>query len=210
MRKARTRPERFSFSTDGGSFSDDGEAASAILPLPRQLADVAGNDWVGYYPGGYGVLTQNGWQVQISGAPATGDTFTEVSHFTGSDKTEQSIWTAPVSSGAGATPTVTAKFTGVADAAITMLEYSGLSTAAGSAAVDQLATASGVTSTTATVSSGATAATGAGNELAIGFYSDSGFGDTLTAGSGWTARTNISSTGDMEILAEDQPGAVGA
>jgi hypothetical protein len=141
---------------------------------------------------------------------SAGDTFTEVSHFTGSDKTEQSIWTAPVTSGVGATPTVTAKFTGSADAAITMLEYSGLSSAAGSAAVDQLATASGVTSTTATVSSGATAATGTGNELAIGFYSDSGFGDSLTAGSGWTARTNISSTGDMEILAEDQVVGAGA
>ena len=37
-----------------------------------------------------------------------------------------------------------------------------------------------------------------------GFLSDSGFGDSLTAGSGYTARTNISDTGDMELLAEDQ------
>jgi hypothetical protein len=139
-----------------------------------------------------------------------GDTFTEVAHFTGSDKTEQSIWTAPVTSGAGVTPTVTAKFTASADAAITMLEYSGLSTAAGSAAVDQVATANGTTSSAGTVSSAATAATGAGNELAIGFYSDSGFGDTLTAGSGWTARTNISGAEDMEILAEDQVVGAGA
>jgi Domain of unknown function (DUF4082)/Fibronectin type III domain/Bacterial Ig domain len=141
---------------------------------------------------------------------SAGDTFTEVSHFTGSDKTEQSIWTAPVTSGAGVTATVTAKFTGSTDAAITMLEYTGLSTAAGSASVDQVATANGTTSTAGTVSSGVTAATGAGNELAIGFYSDSGFGDTLTAGSGWTARTNVSSTQDMEILAEDQVVGAGA
>ena len=54
------------------------------------------------------------------------------------------------------------------------------------------------------MSSGPTAATGAGNELAVGFYSDSGFGDSLTAGSGYTARTTIANVGDMELLAEDQ------
>jgi hypothetical protein len=139
-----------------------------------------------------------------------GDTFTEVSHFTGPDNTEQSVWTAPITAGAGNSPTVTATFSGTAAAAITALEYSGLSTAAGSAAVDQTATASGTTSSAATVSSGATAATTGGNELAVGFYSDSGFGDTLTGGSGYTVRTNISDTSDMEILAEDQVVAAGA
>ncbi len=139
-----------------------------------------------------------------------GDTFTEVTHFTGPDKTEQSIWTAPVTAGAANTPTIAADFSSTGDTAITALEYSGLSTAAGSAAVDQVATASGTTTTAATVSSGATAATGAGTELALGFYSDSGFGDALTAGSGFTARTNISETSDIEILAEDQVTGAGA
>ena len=37
-----------------------------------------------------------------------------------------------------------------------------------------------------------------------GMYVDSGFGDTLTAGSGWTQRSNVSNTGDMELLTEDQ------
>ena len=141
---------------------------------------------------------------------SAGDTFTEVSHFTGPDQTEQSIWTAPITAGAGTTPIVTAKLSSSGDAAITALEYSGLSTAAGSAAVDTQANASGTTTTAGTVSSGATAATGATNELAIGFYSDSGFGDSLTAGSGYTARTNISNTGDMELLAEDQVISAGA
>jgi hypothetical protein len=135
---------------------------------------------------------------------SAGDTFTEVSHFTGPDQTEQSVWTAPITVGARSDPTVTAKFSSSADGAITALEYSGLSTAAGASAVDQLASASGATTTAASVSSGPTAATGAGNELAVGFYSDSGFGDTLTAGTGYTARTNISGAGDMELLAEDQ------
>jgi hypothetical protein len=141
---------------------------------------------------------------------SAGDTFTEVSHFTGPDQTEQSVWTAPVTAGAGGDPTVTAKFSSAASGAITALEYSGLSSAAGTGAVDQQASASGTTTTAASVSSGPTAATGAGHELAVGFYSDSGFGDTLTAGSGYTARTNISDTGDMELLAEDQVVGAGA
>ncbi len=141
---------------------------------------------------------------------SAGDTFTEVSHFTGPDQTEQSVWTAPITAGAGSEPIVTAKFSGAADGAVTALEYHGLSTAAGTGAVDKQASSSGTTTTAVSVSSGATAATGAGNELAVGFYSDSGFGDTLAAGSGYTARTNISGTGDMELLAEDQVVAAGA
>ena len=54
-----------------------------------------------------------------------------MSHFTGPDQTEQSVWTAPVTAGGGNEPTVTAKFSSSAAAAITALEYSGLSTAAG-------------------------------------------------------------------------------
>ncbi len=141
---------------------------------------------------------------------SAGDTFTEVSHFTGPDQTEQSVWTAPITAGAGSDPTVTAKFSAAAAGAMTALEYRGLSTAAGSGAVDRQASAAGTTTTAASVSSGPTAATGAGGELAVGFYSDSGFGDTLTAGSGYTARTNISNTGDMELLAEDQVVGAGA
>ena len=68
--------------------------------------------------------------------------------------------------------------------------------------------ATGTTSGAATVSSGATPATTGGGELALGFYADSGFGDTLTPGTGFTARVNVSPTSDMELLVEDQ--AVGA
>ena len=66
-----------------------------------------------------------------------------------------------------------------------VLEYSGLSTVADATVVDQTAHGRGKTGTgAATVSSGATPATTAANELALGFYADSGFGDTLTAGRG--------------------------
>ena len=147
----------------------------------------------------------NSAQATTSGVTdSAGDTFTEVSHFAGPDHTEQSVWTAPITAGGGNEPSVTAKFSSAAAGAITALEYSGLSTAVGSGAVDQQASASGTTTAAASVSSGPTAATGADNELAVGFYSDSGFGDTLAAGSGYTARTNISGTDDMELLAEDQ------
>jgi hypothetical protein len=148
--------------------------------------------------------------VWASGNPTTssvtdsaGDTFTEVQHFKASDGTEMSVWTAPITAGGGSKPTIKATPTAKADVGIEALEYSGLSTAAGAAAVDQMASASGTTSSAATVQSGATPATTAGNEVAIGFYADSGFGDTLTAGTGFTQRGNVSNAGDIEFLAED-------
>jgi hypothetical protein len=132
------------------------------------------------------------------------DQFVEVLHFTGSDGTEMSVWTAPVTAGGGTRPTITVKSTAKADVGVAVLEYSGLSSVSDSTVVDQMAHSSATTSAAATVSSGATPATSAANELALGFYVDSGFGDTLTAGSGYTQRANVSNTGDMELLAEDQ------
>ena len=76
--------------------------------------------------------------------------------------------------------------------------------------MDVQAHASGTTSGAATVTSGPTPATTSSNELAIGFYADSGFGDTLTAGTGYTSRVNVSPTPDMELLAEDQTTSQGA
>ena len=58
--------------------------------------------------------------------------------------------------------------------------------------------------------SGATAATTAADELALGFYVDSGFGDTLTPGTGFTQRGNVSPDGDMEFLTEDALVGLGA
>src|SRR5207248_1929470 len=82
---------------------------------------------------------------------------------------------------AGTRPTITARTTGSADLAVAALEYSGLSTVADATAVDQQALATGTTgSAAATVQSGPTPPTNAGNELAVGFYADSGFGASLT------------------------------
>jgi hypothetical protein len=142
---------------------------------------------------------------------SAGNTYVEVLHFTASDGTEMSVWTAPITSGGGTKPTITATVTASADVGVTALEYSGLSAVTDASVVDQAAHATGTTSGSATVSSGTTAATTASNELALGLYVDSGFGDTLTAGAGYTARTNVSPAGDMEMLAEDQVlGAAGA
>ena len=92
-----------------------------------------------------------------------------------------------------------------ADIGVGALEYSGLSTVTDATVVDQTATASGTTATKgATVSSGATPAVSAVNELALGFYADSGFDDAIGSGAGFTQRINISSVGDMELLAEDR------
>ena len=142
---------------------------------------------------------------------SNGDTFTELTHFKAGDGTEQSVWTAPVTGGSGTSPTIIVTPTSKSDVGATVLEYSGLSTAAGAAAVDQPAHAVGKTgSGTATVASGATAATAASNELAIGFYADSGFGDNLTPATGWTQRVNLSNDPNMELLAEDQVDSAGA
>jgi len=131
------------------------------------------------------------------------DSFVEVTHFTAADGTEMSIWTAPVSGG-GSADTITAKATSAADIAIIALEYSGLSTVPDITAVDQVSHSVGTTTTAATVRSVATAPSVAPNELAVGFYADSGFDDTLAGGSGYTVRSRVSPASDMEVLAEDQ------
>lgn len=140
---------------------------------------------------------------------AAGDTFTEVAHWTASEKTEVSVWTAPVAAGAGTTPAITARTSGTGDIGVLAMEYAGMSTAPGAGAVDQLATATGTTGSAGTVQSGQTAAATGGNELAIGFYGDSGFNHALTGGSGWTVRGNLSPNADMDLLAEDQPVSAG-
>jgi hypothetical protein len=153
-----------------------------------------------------------------SGHPTTstvtdsaGNTYVEVMHFTASDGTELSVWTAPITKGGGTKPTITTTPTASGDVGVTMLEYSGLSNVADATVVDQFANNTGTTSGAATVNSGATPATTASNELALGFYVDSGFGDTLTAGAGYTGRANVSPAGDLEMLAEEQVlGAAGA
>ena len=131
------------------------------------------------------------------------DTWVEVTHFTAADSTEMSIWTAPVASG-GSADTITAKPTSAADMGIVAIEYSGLSAVPDITAVDQVAHTVGTTTSAATVASLATAPTSAPGELAVGFYADSGFGDSLSGGSGYTVRANVSPTSDIEMLAEDQ------
>jgi len=135
---------------------------------------------------------------------SAGNTYTQLLHFTAADGTRMSVWSAPITAGGGTRPTVTVSPTSSADLGVAVAEYSGLSSVADATVVDQSAHASGTTSGSATVSSGATAATTAGDELAIGFYADSGFGDSLSAGAGWTQRSNVSNTSDMELLTEDQ------
>lgn len=142
---------------------------------------------------------------------SAGDTFTELLHFKASDGTEMSVWSAPVTAGGGTRPTITATPTSTADVGIAVLEYSGLSTAAGTAVLDQTAQATGTTKAAAVVTTPATAPTTGPNELVVGFYADSGFGDTLMARMGFNGRVDISPAGDMELVAEDAlTGATGA
>jgi hypothetical protein len=142
---------------------------------------------------------------------SAGDTFTELLHFMATDGTEMSVWSAPVSSGAATRPTITATPTSTADVGVAALEYSGLSTAAGTAVVDQTAQATGKTTAAAAVSTPATPATTGPNELVMGLYADSGFGDALMGRMGFNTRVNVSPTPDMELVVEDAlTGAAGA
>ncbi len=142
---------------------------------------------------------------------SAGDTFTELLHFKASDGTEMSVWSAPVSAGGGTRPTVTATPSGAADVGLAVLEYSGLSSAAGTAVVDQTAQATGTTKAAAVVTTAATAPTTGPDELVLGFYADSGFGDALMARMGFNGRVNVSPTEDMEFVVEDAlTGATGA
>jgi len=141
---------------------------------------------------------------------SAGDIFTEVTTATGSDGAQLSVWTAPITQSGGTRPVIMAKPTASADLGIAVLEYSGLSAAAGAAAVDQMASASGTTASARAVSSGATPATTAPAELSIGFYADSGFGNTLTSDPGYTRRGNVSPAGDIELFAEDNIVGLGA
>ena len=93
---------------------------------------------------------------------SAGNTYTELAHFKASDKTELSVWSAPVTSGGGTRPVITVKPTSAADVGVAALEYSGVSAAGDSSVVDVSSHASGTTSTAATVGSGATAVTAGG------------------------------------------------
>ncbi len=135
---------------------------------------------------------------------SAGNTYTKLTSVKASDDTELSVWSAPITAGGGTRPTVTVTTTASADIGASVLEYSGLSTAAGTGVVDVLKTATGTTSAAGNVSSGATAASTAAGELAMGFYADSGFGNALTGDPTYTVRTNVSPTGDMELLAQDR------
>ncbi len=153
----------------------------------------------------------NGSPTAGSVTDSAGDTFTEALHFKASDGTEMSVWTAPIVVGGDMEPTITVTPTAKADMGIDAMEYTGLSTAAGTAAIDQMTDTSGTTGSSATtVQSGVTAATTAAGELALGFYVDSGFGDSLTPGTGFTQRGNVSPDGDIEFLTEDAPVGLGA
>ena len=84
-----------------------------------------------------------------------------------------------MTAGGGTRPTVTATATSTADLGVAVSEYSGLLAVANATVVDQGAHTTGKTTAAQAVSSGPTAAATAANDLAIGFYVDSGFGATL-------------------------------
>ena len=157
-----------------------------------------------------GVWNSSGSTVS-SVTDSAGNKYVELGHWKASENTEMTIWSAPVTAGGGAQPVITVKPTAKADVGAAVLEYSGVSSVSDATVIDQISRATGTTKSAGSVASGATPATTAPSELALGFYVDSGFGDTLTPGSGWTSRVNVSNASDIEMLAEDQTeGSAGA
>jgi hypothetical protein len=134
---------------------------------------------------------------------AAGNTYTKVASVKASDDTELSVWTAPITAGGGTKPAITITATASADIGAAASEYSGLSAAAGAAAVDQLKTATGTATAAGFVTSGPTPALTGDNGLAVGFYADSGFNRTLSADPSYSERVNVSPRGDMEFVTED-------
>lgn len=176
----------------------------ATRPVPLAAGLTAGDRMV-VEAGVWGPNNQKAQSV----TDTAGDTYTEVLKKTASDGTEQSIWTAPISTTTSTPPTVTVKSTSGADVGVSALEYSGLSTASGAGAIDVTATSTGTSSGAKTIYSGATnPASGSG--LAIGFYTDSGFGTAPGPSNGWTAESSIYLADDIDLLVEDLPVASGA
>ena len=119
---------------------------------------------------------------------AAGNTYTELLHFKASDATEMSVWTAPITGRRWNPPDDHRQAHRQGRRWRRVLEYAGLSERAGRRrSSTRHLTRPGQRAGAATVASGATAPTSAGNELAIGIYVDSGFGDHPTAGAGYHA-----------------------
>ncbi|WP_159806707.1 hypothetical protein [Cellulomonas citrea] len=87
-------------------------------------------------------------------------------------------------------------------------EYSGLSLVG--TGVDVVSKATGTTGAAGTVSSGSTGAVTGDGELAVGFYADSGFGTTPSAGAGFTGRASIAGASDIDLLVQDKAVSTGA
>ena len=128
---------------------------------------------------------------------SSGDHFTELFSGRAADGTEMSVWTAPITARTGARPVITVTPSWKADVGAVAVEYAGVSSAPGAGSVDQIIAAGGVTHGRGLVSSGATAPSAGAGELAVGLYADSGFGDTVTAGSGERSRFDLSRTRTM-------------
>ena len=134
---------------------------------------------------------------------SAGNTYTKLKRFQASDGTELSVWSTPINNGGGTKPTITVRTGSSADVGVAVVEYSGLSPVGNASVVDVSSQATGTTSAAAAVRSGSTPPTTSANELAVGFYVDSGFNMALTGGGGFSSRVNESPFTDMQLFVED-------
>ena len=122
-----------------------------------------------------------------------------------------SIWTAPITAGGGTRPTITVKPSAKADVGVVALEYSGRLDGLRRDRPRPLGLQHRHDQNGRRPSPPAPPSRRpAPNDLAIGFYLDSGFGDTLAGGSGYTTRANVSPEENIELLAQDAVVTAGA
>ena len=86
---------------------------------------------------------------------SAGNSYVELLHFKASDKTEMSIWTAPVTAGGGTRPMITVTPSSKADVGVVALEYAGVSTVSDASVLDRSIFDTGTTGAAETVSLGA-------------------------------------------------------
>jgi hypothetical protein len=172
---------------------------SAGLPLALRTAPA---------PGDRLVVEASVWGRDARAATVTdsaGDHYTELLTRRAPDGTELSVWTAPVTSTRGSRRVIRVVPSAEADVGAVAVEYSGLSSARGPRAVDSISSATGDTHGAALVHVRGRQGARADRELAVGVYADSGSGDVIRPGRGWTARVDTPPThSSMQMLIEDR------
>ena len=155
----------------------------AVVPTANITSATAWSCWSGVW--------SNGKATAKSVTDSAGNTYVEVQHFRRSDNTELSVWTAPIPAGGGTKPNDHRDAHRQGRRRRRRGRVLRLFDRRGTAAIDQ-ARKLGHDERGRGGQLWRHARDHRGTELALGFYVDSGFGDTVTAGSAARSNVNVS------------------